>query len=358
MRFFSPLRIVLVAVVAAVVAGGACAFTAANTVPATNAGSGSGTVSGYTVSTPATAPGATYAAPSTASVLLAALHPSQTGTLPRSVTNTVAVGRSRFTGAALEILGAMLILGGPWAVGTGQFRRRRRQIWSTERRIAHRYGRDMFDVSDLPAPPNTAVTPVPDLESLTGIARQAERPILRHVNENVTVFVVDDPPRLYRFELTKLPEPAEPAPSSRTGSAPGNPAPSSPAPPLPRRVPTVVGFVVALTLVVAVSAATFTAGNVVPASYAGRSSFARTLTQIAPALCAGVNPANLVVATTSSNSGTSQNDLILGRNAAGSQTLSGGNGNDCIVAGGGAATTNTLQGGAGSGDVCIGSPEP
>ncbi len=50
MRFFSPLRIVLVAVVAAVVAGGAYAFTAANTVPATNAGSGSGTVSGYTVS--------------------------------------------------------------------------------------------------------------------------------------------------------------------------------------------------------------------------------------------------------------------------------------------------------------------
>ena len=288
-------------------------------------------------------------------MLLAALHPSQTGTLPRSVTNTVAVGRSQFTGAALEILGAMLILGGAWAVGTGQFRRRR-QIWSTERRIAHRYGRDMFDVSDLPAPPNTAVTPVPDLESLTGIARQAERPILRHVNENVTVFVVDDPPRLYRFELTKLPEPAEPArpavPAPRRGTRLRLPPP----PPLPRRVPTVVGFVVALTLVVAVSAATFTAGNVVPASYAGRSSFARTLTQIAPALCAGVNPANLVVATTSSNSGTSQNDLILGRSAAGSQPLSGGNGNDCIVAGGGAGTTNTLQGGAGSGDVCIGSP--
>ena len=50
MRYFSPLRLVLVAVIAAVVAGGAYAFTAANTVPATNAGSGSGTVSGYTVS--------------------------------------------------------------------------------------------------------------------------------------------------------------------------------------------------------------------------------------------------------------------------------------------------------------------
>jgi hypothetical protein len=35
---------------AAAITGGAYAFTAANTVPATNAGSGSGTVSGYTVS--------------------------------------------------------------------------------------------------------------------------------------------------------------------------------------------------------------------------------------------------------------------------------------------------------------------
>jgi hypothetical protein len=50
MRFLSPMRLVLIAVVAAVVAGGAYAFTAANTVPSTNAGSGSGTVSGYTVS--------------------------------------------------------------------------------------------------------------------------------------------------------------------------------------------------------------------------------------------------------------------------------------------------------------------
>jgi len=49
MKLLSPMRLVLVAVVAAVVAGGAYAFTAANTVPASNAGSGSGTVSGYTV---------------------------------------------------------------------------------------------------------------------------------------------------------------------------------------------------------------------------------------------------------------------------------------------------------------------
>ncbi len=43
-------RYLLAAAVAAVVAPAAYAFTAANTVPNSNAGSGSGTISGYTVS--------------------------------------------------------------------------------------------------------------------------------------------------------------------------------------------------------------------------------------------------------------------------------------------------------------------
>jgi hypothetical protein len=46
---FSPLRLIVGLVASAAVAGGAYAFTAANTVPTSNAGSGSGTVSGYTV---------------------------------------------------------------------------------------------------------------------------------------------------------------------------------------------------------------------------------------------------------------------------------------------------------------------
>ena len=44
-----PTRIVLVAVEAAVIAGGANAFTAANTVPTSNAGAGAGTVSGFVI---------------------------------------------------------------------------------------------------------------------------------------------------------------------------------------------------------------------------------------------------------------------------------------------------------------------
>lgn len=44
------LRYVLAALLAVIVAAGAYAFTASNTVPGSNAGSGSGTISGYTVS--------------------------------------------------------------------------------------------------------------------------------------------------------------------------------------------------------------------------------------------------------------------------------------------------------------------
>jgi len=302
------------------------------------------------ISPPATAPGATYATPSAASLLLAALHPSQDGTLPKSVPNTLTLGGARFTDAALEIAGAMLALAGAWALVAGQFRRRR-QVWSTERRIAHRYGRDLFDVSSLAeVPPNTAITPVPDLESLAGIARQAERPILRHATGDVAVFVVDDPPRLYRFEQSIVPEPAAaPAPPARSTAPRRLPA-------IPRRATGVAGLMILLALVVGISSATFTSGNVVPVSRASRSSFPRTLVQLVPALCSGVNPANLVVATGSATAGSPQDDLILGRNAPGAQTLNGNAGTDCIVAGGGPGTTNTLQGGGGKGDVCIGAP--
>ena len=49
MTSFSPIKIVVALVAAGAIAGGAYAFTAANTVPSSNAGAGSGTVSGYTV---------------------------------------------------------------------------------------------------------------------------------------------------------------------------------------------------------------------------------------------------------------------------------------------------------------------
>ena len=49
-RFNGRSRILGILVVAAALATGAYAFTATNTVPTSNAGSGAGTISGYTVS--------------------------------------------------------------------------------------------------------------------------------------------------------------------------------------------------------------------------------------------------------------------------------------------------------------------
>jgi hypothetical protein len=49
-RFNGRSRIIGILVVAAALATGAYAFTATNTVPNSNAGSGAGTISGYTVS--------------------------------------------------------------------------------------------------------------------------------------------------------------------------------------------------------------------------------------------------------------------------------------------------------------------
>jgi hypothetical protein len=48
--------------------------------------------------------------------------------------------------------------------------------------------------------------------------------------------------------------------------------------------------------------------------------------------------------------------MEVGRNAAGTQSLNGGAGDDCIIAGGGtSSTTNTIDGGTGT-DICIGAP--
>lgn len=339
------LRLVPLVRVTGTVAGRRIAQTFAPTLPFT----ANSTVLKLSIPSPPTVPGATYALPSAASLLHVALHPSQAGTLTRRVPNTLDVAGHRYTDAALEIGGTMLVAGGAWALIAGQVRRRR-QVWSQERRIAHRFGRELFDVSDLAkVPANTVVTPVPDLESLAGIARQAERPILRHATDGVAVFVVDDPPRLFRFESRIRPE------SART-EARLDPGPRLQLPVSGRRAKWIAGFVVAAAVVFSVSSATFTSGSVVPASYAGRSIFPRTLTQLLPPLCAGLSPVNLVVGTGASATGTQQSDLILGRNAPGAQTLIGVGGTDCIVAGGGPGTTNNFQGGSGKGDVCIGAP--
>jgi Ca2+-binding RTX toxin-like protein len=116
-----------------------------------------------------------------------------------------------------------------------------------------------------------------------------------------------------------------------------------------------IGALAALGLV-ATLATSITASNTVPVSRVGRSSQALALTQLLPSQCTGIGPTSLVVMATGGTSvtGTTANDLVLGRSRTGSTTFSGGNGNDCIVGGGGTGT-KTLSGGSGT-DTCIGAP--
>src|SRR5262245_27590340 len=147
-----------------------------------------------------------------------------------------------------------------------------------------------------------------------------------------------------------------PAPPSRRRREGGPAAPCDV--PQSRRNPALVRFGAPTLMIVAVvaSVVAFTAGNNVPASYAGVSARPVAPGQVAPSQCAGIALETQIVATGSTTTGGNQNDLILGRNATGSMTLNGGAGTDCLVAGGGAGTTNTIDGGGGNGDVCIGAP--
>jgi Ca2+-binding RTX toxin-like protein len=106
-------------------------------------------------------------------------------------------------------------------------------------------------------------------------------------------------------------------------------------------------------VLIATLVTSFTAANVVPLSRAGRSVQPRTIAQLSPSQCAAVAATTLVIASGSSTSGTSGNDLILGRNAKLSLTLNGNGGTDCIIGGGGVGTINTFDGSSGA-DVCIG----
>jgi hypothetical protein len=233
--------------------------------------------------------------------------------------------------------------------------KQRREVWSLERRIAHRYGCIVVDVVSIAdgALAAGAPTRIPDFESLATLARYCERPILRESREDGDAYGVEDGGRLYVYRA--VPRAAVAAPVA------DHVAPAPPPPPVGRRrrgLPSFVRFgVPTVLLVVAVtSIVAFTSGNTVPLRHAGASNKPAALTQLAPSQCSALSFTNLVVATGTSVSGTSQADLILGRRATGTLSLSGGNGTDCIVAGGGAGTTNTIDGGPGAGDICIGAP--
>jgi signal peptidase I len=312
------------------------------------------------VSAPVAPPGATYAPPSVESALRATLSPSQPGSVPGFAPNYVSIARYRLPVSVVRGLGlglaglALLLL-------VIKLFKPKREVWSLERRIAFRYESVIVDVVSISdgSLASGAPTQIPDFESLATLARYCERPILRQTQGGAHIYAVEDGGRLYVYRAAPAPEPASVVRAPDTAAkqpAAGGVLSPSPRTWRPRSLLRPAG----LLLVVAVGATfitAFTAANTVPISYAGASLVPLQVPELAPVQCAGLTPTNLMIATTGATSGTSQSDLILGKNAAGTFNLKGAGGDDCIVGGGGAGTTNTIDGGLGSNNICIGAPD-
>jgi hypothetical protein len=190
-----------------------------------------------------------------------------------------------------------------------------------------------------------------DFASLARLARYTERPVLVETTAEQRIYGIQEDGHLYVYRAAAHPigglavVPAGP-PVTRATATRGT----------ARRPRWLKPGIAALVVVVAISIATsFTATTTVPISHAGVSTEPISLSQLAPTQCAGLALTHLVIATGSTVTGTSGNDLILGKSGAGTFTLTGSGGVDCIVAGGGPGTTNKISGGKGGG-VCIGAP--
>ncbi len=275
--------------------------------------------------------GATYAQPSAAADLAAAVNPSASGSIPGSAGNEVMVAGRRIPVADLRGLGVGLA-GLALLVLLTRPMRRRKDVWTPEQDLAARQGCVVVDVVALES--SGVRTEVPDFASLVAFARYLERPILHDLQTGA--FATEDGGRLYAYRpATEEPVAAQPV------------APS----PAPRRKGVRLrwlgaGLAVAVVVGLVVS---FTAANVVPLTNAGVSSDATSLSELAPSGCAGMGLTKLVVASGGNATGSAGNDLVL-NNSTTKGTLSGQAGNDCIVSG---APKSTLDGGLGT-DVCIG----
>jgi len=303
-------------------------------------------------------PGATYAPPTEAATLATGLDPSETGTIPGFAPNYVSLVRYHFAISAVRGFGLGLAGLALLALVSKAFKRKR-ELWTPERRIAHRFGSVFVDVVSLGDSHSLALTSreVPDFESLATLAQYCERPILRQKLGQFPAYAVEDDGRLYVYRpALRPPQPvvasptAEPAPRIEALPAPLPPprAPRSARRRFARPAGMLFGLALAATLITS-----FTATNTVPLSHAGVLTQPVDLGQLTPTQCAAIAAQHLLVTTTGTATGTSQNDLILGAAGTGTFNLLGVAGDDCIVGGGGAGTTNKFDGGPGT-DVCIG----
>jgi signal peptidase I len=291
----------------------------------------------------ATIPGASYTPPSAQSALTAALNPTQAGSIPTVIPNTVTLVRFRVLVTLARELGLALV-GIVLLVLLTRPLRRRRERRPLDRRIVSRAGGVMVDVVALEHTTGPRIE-IESFESLAALATYVERPILHDAAGETYAVDLDGQRYIYKGRTAPVSRPRVdvPIPKPRR-AATGRFR-------IARRVAIGLSFAIAIVL-----ATSFTAANTVPLSHAGVSSDALSLAELAPSECAGISLAHLVVATGATTTGTTGNDLILGKSGSGTFTLNGGGGDDCIVAGGGAGTTNNINGGGNAGDVCIGAP--
>jgi signal peptidase I len=151
-------------------------------------------------------PGATYAGPSPAATLAAGLHPTQAGMIPGQAANSLSLARYHVAVSTIRGIGIGLAALALLAFASKLFKRRR-EVWSSEKRIAVRYGCIVIDVVSFAngSQPTRPSTEVPDFESLATLARYCERPILRQTSEARPAYAVEDDGRLYVYRPTAAP---------------------------------------------------------------------------------------------------------------------------------------------------------
>ncbi|HWE80140.1 MAG TPA: hypothetical protein VG265_00700 [Gaiellaceae bacterium] len=139
-------------------------------------------------------------ASSQAQTLDSEFHPAQAGDLIRSRARWVTFARIhapafvfRFGGALVAALGLVIALRSQ--------RRRRDDIWSNEKRTAHRAGRSLVDVIGLEQSVISGSAPIEiaAFESLVALAVQTERPILHEIRTDTELFAVEQASRVYVF---------------------------------------------------------------------------------------------------------------------------------------------------------------
>jgi signal peptidase I len=273
-----------------------------------------------------TLPGAEYQAASTTSALDAALHPVQAGSIPAFGPNHVTLARYALPVSSGRGLGLGLLAIGLLLCLSGQFHRRR-DVWSSEQRIAFRYECVIVEVGSLPVA--EGVVEMADFEQLATLAQHGARPILREARSTGDLYAVEDGTRRYVYRAAAALVPAESGPVLQ---------PTQPLPPRRRRPAALgslpfraAGLVVVIGITVAAATA-FTAGNTVPATLAGSSQQPKSTATLVPASCS-----SLAITTLKTGSGTitvsTSHTLVLG--SSGNDSITDNGDYNCFVGGGG-----------------------